>query len=129
MLEGAISMSSSISDPVLPAHATTGIITEAMVYAAISDVLDPELDEPLVKLGFIDHVEVNGPDVQIIFKLPTFWCSPNFAYLMATDLRDKVRTLPGIGNVHIGLIDHCAEDEVTNGINQGQSFAQAFPEE
>ncbi len=58
-------------------------ITEAHVYAAIADVLDPELDEPLVKLGFIERVQVDGPDVTVVFKLPTYWCSPNFAYLMA----------------------------------------------
>lgn len=33
-------------------------ITEADVYAAIADVLDPELDEPLVKLGFIIRLRI-----------------------------------------------------------------------
>ena len=54
-------------------------ISEEQVYAAIADVLDPELDEPLVKLGFIDQVQVTGPDVTVVFKLPTYWCAPNFA--------------------------------------------------
>src|SRR5205085_11223168 len=71
-------------------------ITEAAIYAAIADVLDPELDEPLVRLGFIDRIQVDGPDVTITFKLPTYWCAPNFAYLMASDLRKKVRTVPGV---------------------------------
>jgi metal-sulfur cluster biosynthetic enzyme len=92
-------------------------------------VLDPELDEPLVKLGFIDRVEVQGADVTILFKLPTYWCSPNFAYLMAADLRDSARTVPGVRHVRVALLDHCAEDEVTNGINEGKTFAEAFPEE
>jgi len=102
-------------------------ITEAQVYAAIADVLDPELDEPLVKLGFIDHVQVEGPDVTVVFKLPTYWCSPNFAYLMAADLRIRVRAIPGVRDSRVILLDHCAEDEITAGINQGLSFAEAFP--
>jgi metal-sulfur cluster biosynthetic enzyme len=101
-------------------------ITEAHVYAAIADVLDPELDEPLVKLGFIDRVQVDGPDVTVVFKLPTYWCSPNFAYLMAGDLRARLRALPGIRTAHVELLDHCAEDEITTSINQGKSFAEAF---
>src|SRR6266567_5256145 len=101
-------------------------ITEAHVYAAIADVLDPELDEPLVKLGFIDRVQVDGPDVTVVFKLPTYWCSPNFAYLMAGDLRARIRALPGIRTARVQLLDHCAEDEITAGINQGQSFAATF---
>jgi metal-sulfur cluster biosynthetic enzyme len=101
-------------------------ITEAQVYAAIADVLDPELDEPLVKLGFIDRVQVDGPDVTVLFKLPTYWCSPNFAYLMAGDLRARIGALPGIRTAHVELIDHCADDEITTSINQGKSFAEAF---
>ncbi len=104
-------------------------ITEADIYTAIADVLDPELDEPLVKLGFIDRVLVNGPDVTVLFKLPTYWCAPNFAYLMASDLRKKVRTVPGVRIVRVALLDHCAEEEVTNAVNQGQSFSEAFPDD
>ena len=101
-------------------------ISEAQVYAAIADVLDPELDEPLVKLGFIDSVQVAGPDVTVVFKLPTYWCAPNFAYLMAADLRSKVCALPGVRTARVMLLDHCAEDEITTGVNMGRSFAEAF---
>ena len=103
--------------------------TEADIMTAIADVLDPELDEPLVKLGFIDRIQVEGSDVTVVFKLPTYWCSPNFAYLMASDLREKARAVPGVRAVCIKLLDHCVEDEVTNGINGGLSFSEAFPEE
>jgi metal-sulfur cluster biosynthetic enzyme len=104
-------------------------ISEEQVYAAIADVLDPELDEPLVKLGFIDQVQVAGPDVTVVFKLPTYWCAPNFAYLMAADLRARVREVPGVGTARIVLLDHCTEDEITTSVNRGQSFAEAFPGE
>jgi metal-sulfur cluster biosynthetic enzyme len=104
-------------------------ITEAQVYAAIADVLDPELDEPLVKLGFIDRVQVDGSDVTVAFKLPTYWCSPNFAYLMAGDLRARIGALPGIRTARVELVDHCADDEITTSINQGKSFAEAFADE
>jgi len=103
--------------------------TEADIMTAIADVLDPELDEPLVKLGFIDRIQVEGSDVTVVFKLPTYWCSPNFAYLMASDLREKARAVPGVRAVRVKLLDHCVEDEVTNGINGGLSFSEAFPEE
>jgi metal-sulfur cluster biosynthetic enzyme len=104
-------------------------ITEEQIYEAIAGVLDPELDESLVKLGFIDRVEVEGSDVTIAFKLPTYWCAPNFAYLMAADLRKRAASVAGVRSVRVILLDHCAEDEVTNGINQGQSFSEAFPGE
>ncbi|HET9999625.1 MAG TPA: iron-sulfur cluster assembly protein [Ktedonobacteraceae bacterium] len=104
-------------------------VTEEHIYQAIADVLDPELDESLVKLGFIDRVQVDGADVSITFKLPTYWCAPNFAYLMAADLRRQASSVPGVRSVRVILLDHCAEDEVTNGVNQNQSFSDAFPGE
>jgi len=112
-----------------PTDAFQGEITEAMIYEAIADVLDPELDEPLVTLGFIDHVQVDGSDVTVVFKLPTFWCAPNFAYLMAADLRARVRVLPGVRSARVVLLDHCTEDEITAGVNRGLSFAEVFPDE
>ncbi len=108
-----------------PGTPDTGI-TEAQVYVAIADVLDPELDEPLVKLGFIERVQVKGPDVTVVFKLPTYWCSPNFVYLMAGDLRARIRALPGIRTARVELLDHCADEEINAGINRGQSFAETF---
>jgi metal-sulfur cluster biosynthetic enzyme len=115
-------------DSIVPTVKETGV-TEAKVRAAIADVLDPELDEPLVKLGFIDRVEVDGPDVTVIFKLPTFWCAPNFAYLMAGDLREHIRALPEVRSVRVLLLDHFAEDEINQGINAGKPFEEAFPGE
>jgi len=116
------------SDPTAPATPESGV-TEAQVYAAIADVLDPELDESLVNLGFIDRVQVEGPDVTVVFKLSTYWCSPNFAYLMASDLRARVRAIPGVRTARVFLLDHHAEDEINTGVNQGRSFPEAFPGE
>lgn len=103
-------------------------VTEAQIYAAIADVLDPELDEPLVKLGFIDRIQVEGPDVTVTFKLPTYWCAPNFAYLMAADLRRKILALSDVRTAHVLLLDHYAEDEITRGVNEGRCFSEAFPD-
>jgi metal-sulfur cluster biosynthetic enzyme len=110
-------------------EASPSRVTSAMVFEAIADVLDPELDESLVKLGFIDSVQVDDGDVTVAFKLPTYWCAPNFAYLMAADLRSRVQSIPGVRAVRILLLDHCTSEEVSNGVNAGQSFREAFPEE
>src|SRR5947208_3228602 len=97
-------------------NAFSATITETMVYEAIADVLDPELDESLVKLGFIDRVQVDDSDGTVAFKLPTYWCAPNFAYLMAADLRTRVQAIPGVRSVRILLLDHCTDEEVSNGL-------------
>jgi len=102
-------------------------VSEQAVLAALRTVSDPELDESLVELGFVDSVRVDGANVKIVLRLPTFWCAPNFAYLMAVDARDATLRLPGVRQVHVALKDHMYSDEITTGISAGQKFDEVFP--
>ncbi|HEX8033290.1 MAG TPA: iron-sulfur cluster assembly protein [Ktedonobacterales bacterium] len=102
------------------------MIDERDVWAHIGEVMDPELDQPLDKLGFVESVEIQGADVVVNFRLPTYWCAPNFAYMMTADLRERVARVPGVETVTIRLRDHFAEDEITDGVNAGRPFSQTF---
>ncbi len=99
------------------------------IFAALDQVMDPELDESLVRLGFVEAVNVEGAAVTLVLRLPTFWCSPNFAYLMASDARQRVLELPGVERVEVILKDHAHASEISAGASEGRSFAEVFPEE
>jgi len=85
--------------------------TSAEVWAALSGVCDPELDRPITDLGFVASVQVT-PVVRVELRLPTYFCAPNFAWLMVADARDAVSGLPGAGPVSVVLLDHFASDEI-----------------
>lgn len=102
------------------------VIDERDVWAQIGEVIDPELDQPLDKLGFVEGVEVQGSEVVVNFRLPTYWCAPNFAYMMTADLRERVARVPGVETVTVRLRDHFAEDEISEGVNAGRAFSQVF---
>ncbi len=70
---------------------------EQQVYKQLDQVYDPELDQPLTELGFIDHTKIDGNQVQVVFRLPTYWCSPNFAFIMAEDIRTSISQLEWSG--------------------------------
>ena len=58
-------------------------------YAALGTVIDPELDEPITDLGFVRSLACHPSlNVKVHLRLPTSFCSPNFAYLMASDAKD-----------------------------------------
>ncbi|WP_339161397.1 iron-sulfur cluster assembly protein [Siminovitchia sp. FSL W7-1587] len=99
---------------------------EEEVYQMLEKVYDPELDEPLTDLNFIDRVEINGPSVHVVFRLPTYWCSPNFAYIMAEDIRKYVSELDWVTTVQVSLLDHCASDEINKGVTNRRSFNEVF---
>jgi len=98
------------------------------VLQALGSVVDPELDRSLVALGFAT-ADVDGEGhVAVELRLPTFWCAPNFAYLMAQDARDAIEAVPGVRSVSVRLLDHFSDEEVTRGVGAGQSFDEAFPD-
>ena len=102
----------------------------ALVLEALSEVYDPELDEPITALRFVTSCELTPDgDVEILLRLPTPQCAPNFAYLMAADARDVVRRLPGVRQVAVRLEDHDTGDEINAAIARGEGFTGAFPGE
>lgn len=99
------------------------------VWARLSLVTDPELDESVTELGFVERVTVDDDDgVDIVFRLPTYWCSANFAFLMADDMRRAVSTLPWVREARPQLRDHMVAEEINRGVSEGKSFAEALKE-
>jgi len=92
-------------------------------------VLDPEIDESIVKLGFVESLEVDDGCVTVALRLPTYWCAPNFSFLMAEDVRNEILHLKGVQDVTVRLKDHFASDAIEKAVNAGKSFTNAFPDE
>ena len=108
----------------------TTTATEASVLGALAEVYDPELDEPITRLGFVTSCEVSSDgDVEVVLRLPTPQCAPNFAFLMAADARKVVRRLPEVRDVTIRLEDHYTGDEINAAVGRGEGFTGAFPGE
>jgi metal-sulfur cluster biosynthetic enzyme len=100
------------------------------VLAALSEVHDPELDEPITTLGFVSSCDVSADgDVDVVLRLPTPQCAPNFAFLMAADARKAVRRLPQVREVTVRLEDHYTGEEINSALERGAGFTGAFPGE
>jgi metal-sulfur cluster biosynthetic enzyme len=97
------------------------------VRAALDVVRDPELDEAITDLGFVAAVEVDGGAVTVRLRLPTYFCAPNFAWLMVADARHAVTAVPGVTAVDVLLEDHFASDEINAGVAGDAGFQGTFP--
>ncbi|TAI66941.1 iron-sulfur cluster assembly protein [Bradyrhizobium sp. Leo170] len=97
------------------------------VWARLALVTDPELDESVTELGFIERVTLDDNcGVDIVFRLPTYWCSANFAFLMADDMRRAVSSLPWVREARPQLRDHMVAEEINRGVSEGRSFGDAL---
>jgi metal-sulfur cluster biosynthetic enzyme len=104
--------------------------TRDRVLDALGTVYDPELDEPITQLRFVTSCEVTGDgEVEVVLRLPTPQCAPNFAFLMAADARNAVRRVPGVRNVSVLLEDHYTGEEINAALARGSGFTGAFPGE
>ncbi len=99
----------------------------AEVWDRLGRVTDPELDESVTELRFVTDVAV-APDgaVSMQFRLPTYWCAANFAFLMADDMRREVAALPWVTRVDLHLGDHMYADTINAGLRSGATFEDAF---
>lgn len=98
-------------------------------YAALGVVLDPELDEPITDLGFVRSLEVDDGTVHVHLRLPTSFCSPNFAYLMAGDSKDVLTALPWAERVLVELDDHHDSDKINAGLAADAGYRGTFGHE
>ena len=102
---------------------------ESEVRAALGTVVDPELDEPITDLGFVRSVSVDGSSVEVHLRLPTSFCAPNFAYLMASDAHDAVAAVPGVDHVVVELDDHHDSDLINRGLAAAAGYRGTFGHE
>jgi metal-sulfur cluster biosynthetic enzyme len=106
--------------------ATGSPVSRAAVLAALASVRDPELDQSLTELGFVAGLEIEGDTVRAHLRLPTYFCAPNFAYLMVADADTAVRAVPGVRRAEVVLDDHFTSEEINTGIAQRRSFQASF---
>jgi metal-sulfur cluster biosynthetic enzyme len=103
------------------------MIDPARVRAALDTVRDPELDTSIVELGFVSACSVDGDGTaRVRLRLPTFFCAPNFAYLMVADAYDAVTRVDGVVDVEIVLEDHFAAEEINAGVAARAGFVASF---
>lgn len=109
-----------------PAQRGRARVAEA-VRAALDTVMDPELDEPITDCGFVESSTVSDDGVATVrLRLPTFFCAPNFSFLMVADAHDAVAAVDGVRHAVVTLDDHHASAEINVGVAAQAGFVAAF---
>jgi metal-sulfur cluster biosynthetic enzyme len=109
---------------------TTTTDVASAAWLALATVRDPELNEPITSLGFVASYSVSPAGAaQVRLRLPTYFCAPNFAFLMVADAYDAVSAVPGVLTVEVVLEDHFASDAINEGVAARAGFVRSFPGE
>jgi metal-sulfur cluster biosynthetic enzyme len=99
----------------------------AALWSALAAVRDPELDEAVTDLGFVASCRLTRDGTaRVRLRLPTYFCAPNFAFLMVADAYDAVSAVPGVTRVDVVLEDHFAGDAINAGVAARAGFVASF---
>jgi len=97
------------------------------VWEALRTVRDPELDTDVVSLDFVASCSVSDDGVaHVRLRLPTYFCAPNFAFLMVADAWDAVSQVPGLTDVDVELLDHFASEAINSGVAARAGFVSSM---
>jgi metal-sulfur cluster biosynthetic enzyme len=106
---------------------TTGTTVASAALSALATVRDPELDEPITALGFVASCVVSSEGRAVVrLRLPTYFCAPNFAFLMVADAYDAVTAVTGVRSAEVVLEDHFASDAINAGVAAQAGFVRSF---
>ncbi len=100
-----------------------------LILERLGRVLDPELDESMLQLGFIESLHVQDRHETVQVQKPTAWCAANFAYMMAEDVRRELLAVNRIHDVTINMGSHFTSEQIEQNVNAGAVFADAFASE
>lgn len=99
----------------------------AQLLSALDEVRDPELDQSVTSLGFVSECSLTADGVaHVELRLPTYFCAPNFAYLMVADAHDAVSAVEGVTRADVVLVDHFASEPINEGVAARAGFVQSF---
>lgn len=86
-------------------------VTESAVREALQVVQDPDLHRDIVKLGFVQDVEISGPEVSFRLVLTTPACPARED--LERQCREALLALPGIDSVHIEVTAQVRKRDTT----------------
>jgi Domain of unknown function DUF59. len=100
------------------------------VLKALANVLDPELDRPITELGFVRDIKV-GDSIEVEIVTSTYWCSPNFIYMILEDARREVSKYVEVplDRVRVYIRGHFDESRINECVNKGILFNECYREE
>ena len=67
--------------------------------------------------------------MRVHLRLPTSFCAPNFAYLMASDAKDALTAMPWTDEVVVELDDHHDSDLINRGLAADAGYRGTFGHE
>ena len=102
---------------------TTDNTVASAALAALADGARPGTRQPITAMGFVASCTVSCDGRAVVrLRLPTYFCAPNFAYLMVADAYDAVTAVPGVSSAEVVLEDHFASDAINAGVAAQAGF-------
>lgn len=104
----------------------TNTIDTDEILEAISDVVDPEVNVPILEMGdpekepngLIDEVNIDKDNsVEIKYHATTPYCPPIFALQISMDIKQKVEEMEKVKGITVIISGHALSSQINEKVN------------
>ncbi len=99
-------------------------INEDEILEAIADVVDPEINMPILEMGeddswgLIDEINIGDSNsIEVKYHATTPYCPPIFAMQISNDIKSRIKSLKGADSVKVLVSNHMMSDQINQRIN------------
>jgi metal-sulfur cluster biosynthetic enzyme len=99
-------------------------LNEDEVIEAIADVVDPEINIPILEMGeddsygLIDEINISDNNsVEVKYHATTPYCPPIFAMQISNDIKSRIKSLKRADSVKVLVSGHMMSDQINQRIN------------
>ena len=93
-----MSLIKSVSDKIM---GRSMALTEDTVKSALAHIMDPDLGQDIVTLGFVRNIIIKGSDLKLDINLTTPACPVKES--MKSQAEEALQKLPGVGTVTVNM--------------------------
>lgn len=99
-------------------------INEDEIIEALADVVDPEINLPILEMGeddsygLIDEINISDNNaIEVKYHATTPYCPPVFAMQISNDIKTRIKSLKGADSVKVLVSGHMMSDQINQRIN------------
>ncbi|MCZ6648158.1 MAG: iron-sulfur cluster assembly protein [Thaumarchaeota archaeon] len=99
-------------------------INEDVILEVLADVVDPEINMPILEMGeddsygLIDEINISdNKSIEVKYHATTPYCPPIFAMQISNDIKSRIKSLKGADSVKVLVSGHMMSDQINQRIN------------
>ena len=87
------------------------------IFDALTPIVDPEINAPIMELQLVDNVDIQDGNVKIDMHMTSPFCPAAFGFKIAQDVHDSIGKIEGVKKVTVNVTNHFMAEAINKQVN------------